>query len=187
MNGLIAAGKLLVVALISLFFLVLTASQEPPVATGSGDQAKVYVFVQRTDRHGKYSSSEVFMNAKNDLFSYLKEKNVTIAVDQFAGRDYAESATPMEAVYKIARDAKASSVLYVVVDRPVTKWIKVTAECFEIGGQKIWTEEASNGGGMSGDSGLKNAEKTLREKLDKHVGQRGLPATVSSAATAEKK
>ena len=94
----------------------------------SANQSKVFVFVQRTDQHVKHSSHEVFANALNDILGYLKGKNVDIAVDEFGGRNQAESATPMETVFNIAREAQATSVLYVAVDRPLSKWIKMTAQ-----------------------------------------------------------
>ena len=38
---------------------------------GSAPQ-QVFVFLQRTDRHAKYSSPEVFHNVLDDLLNYLK-------------------------------------------------------------------------------------------------------------------
>ena len=107
-------------------------------------QSKVFVFIQRTDAHAKYSKSEVFHDAMNDLMAYLKEKNVAIAVDEFGGRNFAESATPLDTVFKIARDSDATSVLYFIIDRPVTKWIKITARCIDMNQKLLWKEEASN-------------------------------------------
>lgn len=174
------------VPLAVVFAMGLAAGQEPsPPAAGT---AKVFVFVQRTDRHGKYSKSDVFHNATNDLLEYLKGKNVAIAVDEFGGRTFAESATPLETVFNIAREAKARSVLYVTVDRPKTKWIEITAQCYDMSGNVMWKEEASNGNGdMSGGAGLKTAEKRMREKLEKHVGIEGLPVVGSKEAVSEKK
>jgi hypothetical protein len=166
----------------------LAAGQEASPPPAGTEHAKVFVFVQRTDRHGKYSKSDVFHNATNDLLEYLKGKNVAIAVDEFGGRTYAESATPMETVFNIAREAKARSVLYVTVDRPKTKWIEITAQCYDISGNSMWKEEASNGNGdMSGGQGLKTAEKRMSERLEKHVGQEGLPLVGSKEAVNEKK
>jgi hypothetical protein len=180
--------KTLAAALLTVFVSVgFTAGQEPSPPTTRTEQAKVFVFVQRTDRHGKYSKSEVFHDAMDDLLAYLKEKNVAIAVDEFGGRNYAESATPMETVFKIARDAKASSVLYVIVDRPVTKWIKITAKCYDMSEKQLWVEEASNATSMSGGDALKSTKQRLRERLDKHAGKEGMPVVGSAEAVADKK
>lgn len=111
---------------------------------------------------------------------------MAIAVDEFGGRNYAESATPLETVFKIARDAKANSVLYVIVDRPISKWIKITAHCYDMSEKQVWMEEASNASSMSGGGGLKSTKRKLREKLDKHVGGEGLPVVGSVEAVADK-
>jgi len=66
----------------------------------------VFVFIQRTDRHAKYSKPEVFNDVVNDMFTYLKGKNVAIAVDEFGGRNKAEGATPMDTVFNIATDGQ---------------------------------------------------------------------------------
>lgn len=160
------------------------AAREVPAA--STEQTKVFVFVQRTDRHAKYSSPDVFHSALKDLMDYLKGKNVAIAVDEFGGRNSAEGATPMETVFNIARDAKASSVLYVVVDRPKTKWIKMTVQCFDVSGKQLWQEEASSGGGLSGAHGFKVTMKKLYAHLDKRIGQEGLPILAAPEPAAQK-
>jgi hypothetical protein len=131
--------------------------------------------VQRTDRHAKYSSPDVFHNVLNDLLDYLKTKNVAIALDEFGGRNHAEGTTPLDTVFTIADDAKASRVLYVVVDRPVTKWLKITVRSFDMNRKELWREEVSSGGGMSGSHGFEVCAQKIHAQLEKHVGQDGLP------------
>lgn len=170
------------VVLFAVFAAAFSLAQEqvpvptgPPTTSTSAVQQKVFVFVQRTDRHAKYSNHETFQNVVNDLMEYLKTKNVAIAVDEFGGRNAAEGATPLDIIFNIARDAKANSVLYVVVDRPVTKWLKITAQCLDMNGKQIWQEEASSGGGMSGEHGFEVSTKKLHEQLERRIGQPGLP------------
>jgi hypothetical protein len=170
------------VLLLVIFSAMVSIAQEQSIspspsttASASTDQQKVFVFVQRTDRHSKYSSPEVFHNVLNDLLDYLKTKNVAIAVDEFGGRNHAEGATPLDTIFTIARDAKASSVMYVVVDRPVTKWLKTTVQCFDMNRKQLWQEEVSSGGGLSGGHGFEVSTKKLHAQLDKRVGQDGLP------------
>lgn len=147
--------------------------QSSPGASVS--QKKVFVFVVRTDRHAKYSKPEVFHDVLNDLLEYLKTKNVAIAVDEFGGRNHAEGTTPLDTVFTIAQDAKADSVLYVEVDRPLTKWLKITVQSFDMNRKQLWKEEVSNGGGLSGAHGFKACTENLHKLLDKRVGQDGLP------------
>lgn len=163
-----------------------TDAAPPAALSATAGQARVFVFVQRSARHVKYSHSEDFHNAMNDLLDYLKGKNVAIAVDEFGGRNSAEANTPMETVMNIARDAKASGVLYVEVDRPLTKWIKITVQCLDIGGRQLWQEETSSGGGLSGAHGLEVTTKKLHAALDKHLGQQGLPILAAQEPAAQK-
>jgi hypothetical protein len=168
---------LLLVILSAMISIAQEESTSPPpstTASASVDQQKVFVFVQRTDRHAKYSSPEVFHNVLNDLLEYLKAKNVAIAVDEFGGRNHAEGATPLDTIFNIARDAKATSVMYVVVDRPMMKWLKITVQCFDMNRKQLWQEEASSGGGLSGGHGFEVSTK-LHAQLDKRLGQDGLP------------
>ena len=169
---------LLAVALSAIFSIAQEQSTVPSQSTTASakvDQQKVFVFVQRTDRHAKYSSPEVFHNVLTDLLDYLKTKNVAIAVDEFGGRNSAEGATPLDTIFAIARDAKANSVMYVVVDRPVTKWLKISVQCFDMNRKQLWQEEASSGGGLSGGHGFEVSTKKLHAQLDKRLGQDGLP------------
>jgi hypothetical protein len=150
-------------------------------------QQKVFVFVQRTDRHAKYSSSEVFHDVLHDLLAYLNSKNVAIAVDEFGGRDHAEGATPLDTIFSIALDAKASSVMYVVVDRPLLKWLKITVQSFDMNRKQLWMEEVSSGGGLSGGHGFEVCTKKIHEQLDKHIGQEGLPILAAAKEPVEEK
>jgi hypothetical protein len=166
--------------LLVILFTIFSIAQEQSTArsatsSANVNQQKVFVFVQRTDRHAKYSRPEVFHNVLTDLLDYLKTKNVAIAVDEFGGRNHAEGATPLDTIFTIARDAKASSVMYVVVDRPVTKWLKITVQCFDMNQKQLWQEEASSGGGLSGGHGFEVSTKKLHAQLDKRLGQDGLP------------
>lgn len=172
----------LMIALVLLFAAVsfLTSSaaaQQGPSSSASPAvaQQKVFVFVQRTDRHAKYSSQEMFHSAMGAVFDYLKQKHVAIAVDEFGGRDHAEGVMPMETVFKIAKDANADGLLWVEVDRPATKWLKLTMKCYDMNNNMFWQEKAESGGGFSGAHGLEVTTKRMHEVLDKHIGQTGLP------------
>jgi hypothetical protein len=168
-----------------------TGMAQEPVAKPSNTSTsqRVFVFVQRTDRHAKYSSQEMFHDAMQAVMDYLNQKKVAIAVDEFGGRNHAEGAMPMETIFKIAKDANADGVLWVEVDRPKTKWLKLTIKCFDMNNTLLWEEKAESGGGFSGAHGLEVASKRMQEALDKHVGQTGLPVladnTESSPAEAK--
>jgi hypothetical protein len=130
----------------------------------------------------KYSKSEVFHDVLNDLLEYLKAKNVAIAVDEFGGRNHAEGFTPLDTIFTVARDIKADGVLYVEVDRPMTKWLKITVRSFDMEQKELWKEEVSNGGGFSGGHGFQACTENLHKLLEKRVGQDGLPVLAEARA-----
>ena len=172
---------LVAIALLVAVSLPLNA-QDPAPTVSSASQPKVFVFFQRTDAHAKYSKSEVFHEAMDNILAFLKEKNVAMAVDEFGGRSFAENATPVDTIFKIATDSGATSVLYIVVDRPASKWIKISADCMDMNQKSLWKEEASNGSSMSGGDALKSTNKKILEKLGPHIGKDGLPVLSASPA-----
>ncbi len=190
--SLIKTGMLLLVVFSAMPSIAQEQNTSPLSATpasvvATADYPKVFVFVQRTDRHAKYSSSEMFHNVLQDILAYLKSKNVAIAVDEFGGRDHAEGATPLDTVFSIAVDAKASTVMYVLVDRPLSKWLKITVQSFDMNRNQLWMEEVSSGGGLSGSHGFEVCTTKIHALLDKHVGQVGLPILMVDRKTVEKK
>jgi hypothetical protein len=138
----------------------------------------VFVFVQRTKAHVTYSKPEVFHSVVDDVFGYLTTKNVATAVDTFGGRRYSEDEMPLATVRKIARDSGADSLLYLVVDRPAMKWIRITAQCYDSEGKLLWSEEAASAGGITGKHGLRVTLDRLHQRLDPHLGQEGLPLSI---------
>src|SRR5712692_4801143 len=86
---------------------------------------------------------------------------------------------PFFAVQQMARDAGAAYLLYVVIDRPPTKWLKVTVQCDDTAGQRIWEEQADSGRAWASaraiTEGRQNALHKLREELNNRLGQPGLP------------
>ena len=159
-------------------------AEEPQwTASTSSGEPHVFVFVQRAPSHVTRSNSKVFHEVVDDLLSYLKNKSVATAIDEFGGKSYSEDQTPLATVQNITRDTGANFLLYVEVERPVTKWIKVTLHCYDMGGKTLWEEEASSGGGMSGGHGLRVTLDRIHEKLDMRLGQPGLPVKSAVPAT----
>jgi len=134
-----------------------------------------FLFVQRSKGHVKYSKSEVFLTVVDDVSAYLKGNHVSLVKDEFGGRTHAEADMPLSTVLDIARDSNARYLLYVVVDRPLTKWIKVTVRAHDLAGKQLWQEETSSGGGLTGAHGLRVMLERLHKLLDKRLGQEGLP------------
>lgn len=141
----------------------------------AADRPTTLFFVQRTKAHVKLSKPAVFHAVVDDLTAYLDKKHVAIAKDEFGGRTHAEAEMPLSTVLAIARDSRASYLLYLIVDRPVMKWIKVTVRAYDLNGEPLWEETVASGGGIAGGHGLRVALERLHRELDKRLGQPGLP------------
>lgn len=162
----------LLCALFSLFGSPTLAKESSPPPPG---HHSVFVFMQRTSGHVKYSTSEVFQNVVEDVFAHLNSMNVSIAADSFGGRKSSEDVVPLETVQRIARDSGADFLLHFVVDRPLAKWLRIVANCYDSSGNQLWSEEAASGGGISGSHGLRVTLARLHQRLDQHLGKPGLP------------
>ena len=179
---------ILAIVLTSLPSAVAQAPQSSTLQTVVNEgktQAATFVFLQRTKGHVKYSKPDVFHNVLDDMQTYLNSHHVAMTVDEFGGRSHSEDEMTFSSVLTIARDSHADYLLYVLVDRPITKWIKITVQCFDISGKQLWQEESSSGGGMSGGHGLRVTFDRLHDKLDKRLGQPGLPITTVAEKGAE--
>jgi hypothetical protein len=136
-----------------------------------------FVFFQRTHSHEMNSTTEIFKQVVDDIEEYLKKNHVGVVMD--ADVSYAGGQVPLFAVQQMARDSKAAYLLYVVVDRPPTKWLKVTVRCDDAKGQQVWQEQVDSGRAWANAKaiarGTQNALQNLHEELSKRLGQPGLP------------
>lgn len=157
------------------------AQSEPPVAKS----VAVYFAAYRTPRHMKHSKPAVFHQAVAEVVEYLESHRVRIAEDPVRKRIETSDLIPVATLVNIARDAGASSLLLLTVDRPITKWVKFNLEAYDLSGSLLWKESASEGGGFRGKGGVQKALDKLRKRLGSHLGQPGLeqaPAGEEKAA-----
>jgi hypothetical protein len=158
-----------------------------PLASGAQTQAVVqkegiYFVAYRTQSHIKYSSPDVFHTVASDLIAYLKSCDVNIIEDPERGILQTDESFSTESLLNLTKNAGASSLLLVTVERPATKWLKVTVEAYDLPGENLWTEEASSGGGISGGGAPAKVLKTLKKKLSPRVGKPGLPKQQTGSA-----
>jgi outer membrane biosynthesis protein TonB len=146
-----------------------------PVAQ-SPTKSAVYFFASRTSAHAKRSSSEVFQGVVSELDGFLKENNVVVREDPIRKRHTSEAEFPKEILLKDAGDSGAAYVLYLTVDRPVSQWVKLTAQCFAMSGELLWEENAGSGmGGINGAGGVKSALEKLRRQFNPRIGKTCFP------------
>jgi len=162
------------------FFLLLITPCAPAwaQATLGPSSQTTYLYFQRTSAHVKFSTPEVFQEVVNEIHEYLNANGV-VALTEDNGLS-PESDLPFSAVHEMARDSGAAHLLYVTVDRPMSKWLKVKVQCYDTSGHELWQEEASAGGGLSSRSAARDALQKLREELNRRLGQPGLPQGVSA-------
>jgi hypothetical protein len=168
-----------------LLFLLASVlpSQEKPASTPV--QAGVYMVAYRTPMHVRNSKPEVFHGLASDLLAYLKEKNVSIKADPERGSIETESPMSISSMLNITRQLDACCLLFVTVDRPMTKWIKVTVQSYNLDEKLLWSEEASDGGGVSGKRGYEKTFEKLKAALALRLGGPGLPVTVPAVSSPE--
>lgn len=155
-------------------FLLLSAPLRPAWAQASvtPSSQSTYLYFQRTRGHEKYSTPKIFQHVVDEIQAYLSAKGVVALTES---NDLSvEAELPLSAVQEMARDSGAAYLLYVVVDRPLAKWLKVTVQCFDASGQEVWQEEASAMGGVTGGKAPRDTLERLRDALNRRMGQPGL-------------
>lgn len=174
--------KIVPYVLLLALTLPLQPQQEP---ASSASEPSVYMVVFRTPAHVRLSKPEVFHGFATDLWNFLKAKNVPLKADPERGTIETESPMSVESMLNIARQVGATSLLFVTVDRPTTKWIKVTLQSYDLGGKLLWSEEASDAWSMSGKGGYKKSLERIEMRLTKRLGGPGLPISVQGASAPE--
>jgi hypothetical protein len=170
MKSKLLAAVLLGVLLLPGFSLTGRAQAQTP-APSEG----IYFVAHRTQSHILRSSPDVFHRVANDLIAYLKSRNVKIIEDPERGILQTDEAFSVASLLNLTKNAGATSLLLVTVDRPVSKWLKVTVQAYDLNAKLLWSQEVSSGGGLSGGGAPAKVLTTLGKKLDPRIGKPGLP------------
>jgi len=129
-----------------------------------------YIAAFRTPKHVMASKPAVFHNAVEEVVRYLGDKKVDLVSDPLRPRIETQDAISIDSLVKITKDARASYLLYIVVDRPVTQWLKVTVQCYDLDQKMLWQESAGYTGAL--DVNSKKALPEIMKKLDKQLAPR---------------
>lgn len=156
--------------LLSGFFLLLTV----PCSSGAHSDG-VYYVVYRTPAHVSRSSPEVFHEIATDLLDFLKKSDVNVVADPERGTIQTTELFSVESLLNLTKDAGATYLLYVTVDRPAAAWLKLTVQCYDLSGKILWEEHVSANSGLSGKGAPKKTEENIEKKLVPRIGQPGLP------------
>src|SRR5882724_8771854 len=128
-----------------IFLLLSFASYLPASAqaVSTPTPQTTYLYFHRTSGHVKLSTPQVFQQVVSEIQGYASANRVATLTE---GNDASpETALPLPVVQEMAQHSGAAYLLYVVVDRPMTKWLKVTVQCYDTAGRRIWQEDAAEG------------------------------------------
>lgn len=139
---------------------------------GAGAQSSngSYVAAFRTPKHVTISKPEVFHDAVEEVVHYLENKNVDLVSDPLRARIETQDAISIDSLIKITKDAGASYLLYIVVDRPMSQWLKVTVQCYDLDQKMLWQASAGYTGAF--DVNSKKALPEIMKRLDKELAPR---------------
>jgi hypothetical protein len=148
------------------------AVQPPRLLEGS------YLFTYRTSGHVKYSDPDAFHNAARAVRELLAEHQIAIFPDPVRGNTETSESFSTESMLDLARRTGATYLLQVAIDRPITKWLKVSIQCYDMNGKLLWQEEASDGGGFNSSGSLRKVTSELHRRLEQRLGGPGLLTTM---------
>ena len=147
------------------------AGRVPPLQSG------VFVVAYRTPRHQTYSTPEVFQGVVDELLLFLKSHHVLLYNDAIGRAIETEARPSIYELLSYAKKARANSLLFLTVDRPINSWVKVTLQCFDMAGTPLWEETTSDSGWLhTGGAGVRNAVQKMEAQLGPRLGRRVCPS-----------
>ena len=146
-----------------------------------------YLISHRTSAHVSRSSADVFHNASEAVKEYLQQSHVRLVSDPLRPMIQTEEVLSKETMLRLAKDAGATHLLYLTVDRPATQWIKLTLECYDLSGNFLWEETANSGmGGINGKNAIPKTMEKLKRQLQSRMGKPGLAQVTEESSGAPK-
>lgn len=158
-------------AICLLGFAVAGGTQTPARSQTEG----AYFVAYRTPAHISRSSPDVFHGVANQTLELLKSSEVNIVSDPERGTIQTGELFSLDSLLNLTKNAGASYLLYLTVDRPAASWLKVTLQCYELSGKLLWEEHTTVTSGLTGKNAPTKVLEHLKKKLLPRIGQPGLP------------
>jgi hypothetical protein len=155
----------------------------PPPATAPSNQtqgASVFLAALRAQNHVKYSSSERFQEAVDEVEKFLSSSGVQLRKDPLRGKFRVEGTMSKENEIRIAQDAGATYLLQLIVERPQTAWMALTMQCFDLQGTMLWEEKGRAANQLTAAGHVQKTVKKLVAKLTPRLGSACLPVSAST-------
>jgi hypothetical protein len=171
-----SSDLLVVVLLTSQQILRCQSTGAPPAQTESS-----FVAAFRTSAHVKNSSPLVFDQVVDEVIGFLRSSDVALVNDPLRGPSNQiprlQEDISREDLLAGAMDAGATYLLIITVDRPISQWMKVTVESYDLSGKMLWREIAGYSGwtNVNSKKALPEIMKKLGEQLSARFGKPGLP------------
>jgi len=166
--------RALVLAVATNLVLSFFAASQTQGPAGTKTDGAYYV-AYRTPAHVSRSSPDVFHELASDTLDFLKSNDVNIIADPERGTIQTDELFSLDSLLNLTKNAGATHLLYLTVDRPAASWLKVTLQCYDLSGKVLWEEHASAASGFSGKGAPSKTLASLKKKLVPRVGQPGLP------------
>ena len=145
-----------------------------------------FIAAFRTSGHVKNSSPSVFNEAVDQTVEFLRSSDVALANDPL--NDPAnqiprfEEEMSRDDLLASAKYAGATHLLIITVDRPISQWLKLTIDCFDLSGKMLWRENAGYSGSLDVNSkkAMPEVIKKMAKQLTPRFGKPGLPLVAAT-------
>jgi hypothetical protein len=147
-----------------------------PFGLGAQSSSGSFLAAFRTPKHVTASKPDVFHDTVAEVVRYLETSKVNLVSDPLRERIETQDPITIDSLVRITKDVGGSYLLYIIVDRPVTQWLKVTVECYDLSGKMLWRESAGYSGwaDVSSKKALPEIMKKLGKELSARFNQPGL-------------
>lgn len=143
-----------------------------------------YFVAYRTPAHVARSQADVFYGITDGLREFLDSRKVVLVSDSSQRTIRTEALLSRETLLNRARQAGAAYLLYVTVDRPLSSWVKITLQCFDLSGTLLWEERTSDKWRVTGKGGVEKSLEKMQNRLAPRLGGPGLKLLEPGRSTA---
>jgi hypothetical protein len=130
----------------------------------SGDKSKARVVM------GGSGTEPQVQTAMDELADFLKSEGVTVQVEAVG--------KPRSVLTQQLKEMGGDSVLYILVNIVRGQRDKLTVQCFDAEGKKLWEEESAQHNGpfaVGGQTKISTLLEGILKKIKPRIGQPGLP------------
>jgi hypothetical protein len=120
----------------------------------------------RSRDHMSRSSVDKFDQAVDGVEAYLEKQHIALLRDPLRGQVRIEGEANRETITRIAKDAGASQVLELVVNRPMSSWMELTLRCTKTSGELLWEVRSAASNQLTSKDHVRKALENLAKKLD---------------------